>query len=369
VTGISGLSLRYLSRHRLAARLLCLSCALALSIPCTIDAISKTASALLRQRASSTPLIIGAKGSTHQLVFSALYFKGVPPQALNKSKIRNIVSLIPLHLGHRIGDVPLVGTSFAYFNFRELRPQSGSLPIRLGDIVAGATAAKRLELKQGSHLVAQPSGAWSGGAALPVKLRVTGILAPTQSPDDTALFASLDTSWLLSGKYHGHEELRGKQPLNTTTFVEITQENLLSFHLHGNRDEQPIHAFILDCDCPKDTTIAKGVANTTDGLSALYPLPVIDSVLSWLVALERLTKAYGTLVIISTLALVILIALLVRVQRAREFHMLYRLGCARRDLESLWVIGLGWILLASLILAYGISHGAATLFEWWWLSL
>ena len=44
-------------------------------------------------------------------------------------------------------------------------------------------------------------------AEYPLKMRVTGILAPTGTPDDLAVFTDVKTAWVIDGIGHGHDDL------------------------------------------------------------------------------------------------------------------------------------------------------------------
>jgi len=79
----------------------------------------------------------------------------------------------------------------------------------------------------------------------PLKMHVAGILEPTHSADDLAVFVDLKTAWIIQGLVHGHADLtevidptlvmdRSGGKMTATAklaqYTEITPDNIDSFH-------------------------------------------------------------------------------------------------------------------------------------------
>ena len=101
---------------------------------------------------------------------------------------------------------PIVGTSIEYFSFRDLRPAVGRLPAQLGDCVLGARAAARTEAEVGGQVMSSPESVFDIKGVYPLKMNVVGILEPTGTPDDDAVFVDVKTTWVIAGVGHGHEQ-------------------------------------------------------------------------------------------------------------------------------------------------------------------
>ncbi|HAC90324.1 MAG TPA: hypothetical protein DCF63_06775, partial [Planctomycetaceae bacterium] len=98
------------------------------------------------QRATSTPLVLGTKGSRFGLAIHALYFRGESPQAFHLQESLRIqesglAEVIELHARFRTRGATIVGTTKRYFELRGLRLASGQPIRRLGDCVVGAAVA------------------------------------------------------------------------------------------------------------------------------------------------------------------------------------------------------------------------------------
>jgi hypothetical protein len=90
-------------------------------------------------------------------------------------------------------------------------------------------------------------------------MKVVGILAKSHTSDDLAVFVDLKTVWIIQGLMHGHQDvtkttdltvLLKKTDNNVTAnaklfqYAEITEENIDSFHFHGDTSKYPITAVI-----------------------------------------------------------------------------------------------------------------------------
>ena len=188
--------------------LLVASLALSLFVPATVYFIVQRASTALQQRAATTPMILGAKGSVTDLTLRSLSFEGQPLPAMKMADIGAIepkwAAAIPLHLRFRARGVPVVGTTSAYFEHRQLQITDGGLWQRLGDCVLGSEAARKLQLKPGGSLTTEADVVLGLSGAYPLRMRVAGVLAPSASPDDSAVFVELKTAWIIEGIGHGH---------------------------------------------------------------------------------------------------------------------------------------------------------------------
>ena len=83
------------------------------------------------------------------------------------------------------GELPIVGTSLEYFDFRGLRVASGNGITRLGDCLSGR-GGEKLGLRPGDKLMSDPENVLDLAGSYPINMHVKGILAPTGTADDGA---------------------------------------------------------------------------------------------------------------------------------------------------------------------------------------
>ena len=208
------LAWRYIRFYRLRTAILVAALAVTACLPLGSRWAAQRFESSARQRALATPLIIGVKGSRFGLAMHALYFRGESPPTLKQAEVQRIeqtglAQVIPLHVRFRTRDVPIVGTTAAYFRFRDLGLARGQPLRRLGDCVVGAAAARRLGIEPGDRLLSEPEGLFDLSGPAPLNMRVTGILAPTGTADDDVVLCDLRTAWIIEGIGHGHQLASG----------------------------------------------------------------------------------------------------------------------------------------------------------------
>ncbi|MCA9002853.1 MAG: hypothetical protein KDB61_13095, partial [Planctomycetes bacterium] len=198
-----------LRHHPLRNALLVLSLAAVLYIPWAGSECLRRYDRDLHARAQATPLVLGQKGSRFDLCLGALFFRKAALEPLawrdfEEFLKRDDVLPVPMHLGFTVRDLPLVCTTPEYLEVRGLRMGSGHAPHSIRQVALGSRAAQLLNAQVGDVLPSDPSAGFGIGGVATQALDVVGILEPSGGPDDGALFASLQTAWLLEGEVHGH---------------------------------------------------------------------------------------------------------------------------------------------------------------------
>ncbi len=374
------LGLAYLKRQRAKTLLLVGALTLTFGLPAAIRVVVGEAERHLRSRAEVTPLLIGAPGSALELVFNGLYFSKPEVSTLSRREVEAAASdgqatVIPLYARFAAGEHRIVGTTLDYFRFRGLEVADGKPMMRLGDCVVGHAVAEATGLKPGDSLVSSPEAVFDLAGVYPLKMRVTGILAPSGTPDDRAVFVDLKTSWIIEGLAHGHQDAREvdeDQRLTTATgdgdsgavtlnasvveYTEITEENLASFHFHGDPGTFPVTAAIVVPRDQKARTILLGryqdIGRT--GVLLVEPVEVMDELFTTVFQVQRLVVGALALVGAAALAIAILVFLLSNRLRAREFSSLRQIGADPATIRLLVAFEGGFVVLFSTLLALGL---------------
>lgn len=368
VPGLIFLGLAYLNRQRSKTALLVGAIALILTLPCAISLTVQRAETHLRARAKATPLIVGAAGSPLELIFNSLYFshpaQPVLPLRAARHTAGELARWIPLDSRFQARRHPVVGTDLDYFDFRHLRLEHGRWPAILGECVLGAQAARDTGLGSGSALVTTPEQMFDLAGTYPLKLHVTGVLAPSGTPDDGAVFVDLKTVWAIQGIAHGHAEARpgdntvlSASPdaltLNASVreFREITPENLASFHFHGDPADFPISAAILIPRDQKSETLLLGRLPPGSAHQILRPTDVLAELFATVFQVRDIAVASLSGVAAASLVIAFLVFLLSHRLRQGEFSTLAQLGASRASLAVLTLFETAAILCASIILS------------------
>jgi putative ABC transport system permease protein len=367
------LALRYVLRHRTQSVLLAAALGLVVALPLCLRVLVRHAQADLRARAASTPQIVGTKGSALDLMMTALYFKKEILASLSLKEMPE--GGIPLHVRFEAQKAPIVGTALEYFAFRGLALKAGKQITRLGDCVLGARLADERGLKPGDAIFSTPEQTFDMAGTYPLKMRITGVLTANGTPDDDAVFCDLKTAWLIEGRAHGHDDVKGTDVLqeeehNTVAnaavrmFQEVTEANLNSFHFHGDTGEYPISAAIVVPPDAKTEALMAGQYAKSKTAQLIRPRDDMEGLLTQLVRLE----GFATTMLLTTAGAALFVSALVFALsfrlRKREFTTLEDIGVSRVSLirvKSLEIVLIALFAMGIAALLYSSAVWAAPL--------
>jgi putative ABC transport system permease protein len=200
----------------------------------------------------------------------------------------------------------------------------------------------------------------------PLKMPVVGVLKRSYTPDDLAVFVDVKTAWVVQGLVHGHEDLARSEDASVVIdrtdtnvvasarlveYTEITDENIDSFHFHGDPEQYPLSAVLVVPNDDKSGTILRGRYQESEGLHQLVvPGTVIDGLLANIFRIKNVLDAVIFVVGIATvLALTLVFALSLRL-RQREIGTVFRIGGSRLTIARLLVAEIAIIVAASAVL-------------------
>lgn len=351
-------------RHaRWRSALLVLALGLTAGLPLTVGWLVDSYATGLRARAAATPLVLGSVGSRFDLVLTALWFRQNPIKPLPYAEIERLnqtgeAVAIPLHVRFSARGAPVIGTTPEYFEHRRLQTALGQHPLRIGDVVVGAEVAHARQLKPGDALLTDQKDVYNLAAAYPLELRVSGVLAPTGGPDDSAVFVDLKTAWIIAGLGHGHAPDAVES--GARRYQRITDANRHTFHAHGDPGGHPVTAALVLPRDAKARTVLKARINVAGAARLVSPGAVVDELLGVVVQVQRFLDANYLVIGISVALLIGLIMGLSIRMRAAEWATFDALGAPRHFAVRLFVAE--WLILA---LAAGLLALGVTLIATW----
>lgn len=361
----------YICHNKLKSAILVACIFLTALLPIAIQILLIQFDQKIVSRASSTPAVIGAKGSRLDLTLNAIYFKSdsastIPYSEVAKIQESELAAAIPIHSLYTARKFPVVGTSVDYFDFRNLTLSQGARFAFLGDCVLGNRISEKLELSTGEQLLTDRENVLDLGGQTPINLNITGVLNETNTPDDWAIFVDLKTAWVIQGLGHGHQDLNEESPdspillgrddqkitasAGVASYIEITPDNVDSFHFHGDFADFPITSIIAIANDAKNETILEGRYTGAPTLQFAKPTTVVRDLMSLVFQVKRFFDANAILIAISTLLLLILVLLLSLRLRQREMETMFKIGCSRGTIRMLQLMELAIIFGVALVL-------------------
>jgi len=362
---------KYIAYNRFKTTVLIASITLISFLPFALQLLLNESERQLMSRAVSTPLVVGVKGSALDLVINTLYFGEDVPELMTMEASGRIADTdlalpIPMYVRFKAWGNPIVGTTLDYFEFRDLKIAQGRQLAVLGDCVLGANVAESLTLRSGDSLVSSPESLFDLAGVYPLKMKVVGVLEKSHTSDDIAVFVDLKTAWIIQGLGHGHQDVtRLKDPtlvLKRTEsnvaataklyyYTEITEENMASFHFHGNLSAYPISAVIAAPFDAKSGTILRGrYLSKEETQQIVKPEEVIDSLLQNIFRIKNVLDAVIAVVALATVLAVILVFALSLRLRQSEIQTIFKIGCSRMTIAKLITAEILIIIVSSAVL-------------------
>lgn len=366
------LSLQYIRHHRVKLLVLTLAITLVAWLPIAIQSMVDQTAEQLLARADRTPLVIGAPGSPLELALGSLYFRSRTTSTLPYGEVAALErtghgSAIPLYYRFRVQSHPIVGTSSDYFSFRGLRLAAGRPLAMLGEAVIGARVAEALKLGVGDHVISSPESVFDLAGVYPLKMPVVGVLAPSLSPDDEAVFVDLKTAWVIQGLGHGHEELNRREAsgqilkregdnlvanASVRQYNEISPDNLASFHFHGDISDNPISAIIpLPRDDKSAALLLGHYLEEREEVQIVRAQRVIGELLATVFTVRDYIVVGIGVVAIATATVALLVFYLSLRLRKGERHTLARIGASRVQIQALMATEVFFVLALSALLS------------------
>lgn len=365
------LAWRYLLWNKARSLTLVACVTLVAVLPLALELLLTESERQLSSRAQTTPLMLGARGSALDLVMNGLYFDSEVPELISMAAVDELEQTglampIPLYVRFKARSFPIVGTTLDYFGFRGLDIAQGRSLALLGECVIGREVAESLGLGPGDHLLSSPETLFDLASVYPLRMKVVGVLAPTQSSDDRAVFVDLKTSWVVQGLVHGHKGIDSKTDAGLiiddtddnlvvsaklVEYTEITQDNIDSFHFHGDASSYPISGVITVPDDQRAGTILRGrYLEGAGDYQLVVPAKVIDGLLENIFRIKNVLDAVILVVGVATvLALVLVFSLSIRLRQS-EILTVFRIGGSRGTIVRLVAAEIVIILIASAVL-------------------
>jgi putative ABC transport system permease protein len=372
MTDILYMAWRYLAYYKVKTVILVVSITLIVFLPVGLNVLVGQTARQLTTRATATPLLIGARGSTLELVLDSLYFESDTPGRMRFSESTRVVAseladAIPLYTRFRAQQHPIVGTTLDYFEFRRLEIADGRNMVMLGECILGAKAARALDLAPNDYVRSSPESVFDLAGVYPLKMKVAGVLAPANSPDDVAVFVDIKTAWVIEGLAHGHQDLskpeaaahvlkqEGRTVVGAASVVqynEISADNVDSFHFHGDPEVFPITAVIAVPHNEKSGAILQGrYLGEDEDVQIVNPLVVMQKLLETILTVQNYVIAAVVIVGLSTLATASLVFLLSLRLRSREIETMHKIGGAKARVIAILSSEIIVVLVVGVVLA------------------
>lgn len=355
------LALNYLATRRVVTVITILSVALGLGLATVVLILSRSTREMLQQETAYWDVIVGAKGSGLQLVLNGLYYLDAPVGNIDAHVWEHLKAhpsvkfVVPVTMGDNYFGVPIVGTAHDFFTGRTARHghdllAAGKYFMQPMEAVVGAEVARNQHLALGSKIVGSHGWGAGGDTHAEHPYTVVGILAPTGSSLDRAIYTDYRSVWQI----HQHHHHEGHEHAAVEHHEEGAHTHQGEAHAHG----QEVTSLLVRLSKPGRRY--QLVEEVNAGLPAMAAVPVdeINKVtVTFLNPLQNIMLAIAYLVaIVSALGILATLYLTIH-QRRRDIAILRSLGATQRDIFRLITIEAAILAGIGVLLGGLLGHG------------
>lgn len=354
---LARLAWRSLASRPLATGAAWLGLALGAALVVLVLSLRREAEETFTREAGIIDLVVGAKGSPLQLTLSAIYHLdaptgNIPHRILEDLRAdRRVALAVPVGLGDNYRGFRVVGTGQELFELRDRQSREPLLSIGEGrsfnetfEAVLGSVVARETGLGPGDTFVGSHGLAFAPGADVHGShpYTVTGILAPTGTSQDRAIFVPLESVWEVHepadgdrGRTRGLRGLvRESPPAREVTAV------LVQLHAPGMR-----------------LWVADEIRKNTEAMAAVPVNEMLRFSRRVLAPVQRALLAVAAVVVVVA-ALTVLATLTLAVERRRRDLAVFRcLGAHRREILLLVLCEAGFLGLGGMVTGWLLAHG------------
>lgn len=353
-----GMAWRYLRFRWLVSLLTVIGIGLGVALVCAVLALRHESERALSRDAGLYDLVVGGKGSPLQLVLSSVYHLDSPTGNLPYSDFERlrrdsrVLWVAPVGLGDNFSGYRIVGTESqffdlpdrngkAFFTFAKGKVFENRFDVVLGSQVAASTGLGLGDTFFGTHGLVEVPGA---EVHRDFPYRVSGILAPTATAQDRAIFGTLESVWEIhETEDRLHSAIQG------------------SALLEGHR-EREASAILIRLNTPGlRLWMGDEIRKETDGIAAI-PINEILRFQQGIIGPVQQALLFVAAAVVVVSCLTVLVTLHQAAERRRrDIAILRSLGALRREVASL-VFAEGLLLTGGgILLGLLLGHGGLAL--------
>ena len=345
-------ALKSMAVRRVKLIMTALSIVITASVALLAYNISTQVSEGIVNTAAKYDIIIGPSGSATQLAMNTMFFTDKPlgtiPYALiDELNASGLVSeAIPFSMGDSYNAAPIVGTDARLLADKALK--DGAMFEAPLDAVVGYDVAKASGLRPGDEIISSHGLSADGAAHAEHPLKVTGILARTDTAYDNAVFTPVSTVWALHD--HGHEE----EEEHEHEEEEEGHEHEGEAHRHAEAGQ--ICAVLVRSTGFNAYSQLMSAYGGDSGYLAINPNTVLREVMDNVDLSRRIVYILCAVILVMNLFVVSVIALLNMVDSRREIALMRLIGIGMGKINRLYLIQNALTGAAAMALSLGLSR-------------
>ena len=345
---------RYLGARPIVTAVSIIGLALGAALISVVLTLRQETEDTFKREAGLFDLIVGAKGSPLQLTLSALYHLDVPtgniPYERYEALLENkrIAYAVPIGLGDNYEGFRIVGTEPHFFDLVDRSTEKPLFEFAEGgifedrfEVVLGSTVARQTGLGVGDTFAGTHGLVTVPGSEVHNEFpyQVAGILAPTGTSQDRAIFGTLQSVWEIHDKESAmHDRIKGLE--NAEPAPREATAVLVQLKARGLR-----------------LWVADDIRTNTEAMPAIPINEILRLYQQVLAPMQKLLLGVAAIVVVVA-GLAVLATLYQAVERRRRDLAVTRcLGAHRREVLALVMWEAGLLGVGGVMLGWLLGHG------------
>lgn len=336
-----------------------------------VDRIQDATKRGFNQSLSGVDLVLGPRGSGIELILYTVFHLGKPTNNITTETLKDIESnpliewAIPIALGDSHRGFRVISTTQKYFDHiqfggdQPLTFEAGQPFNALNDVVIGSAVADELGYAVGSSIFVTHGSEALGKVHDDFAFKVSGILNPTGTPTDQAIFLSMEGYELIHlGWTNGSQAVS----LKNLDVSQIPKERLYP---------KTITAAYLGLSSKLNLFKVSRSINeyAEEAVNAVIPGVALAELWSMLGSIDIVFRIFNWLIIAISLIGMVTMTLTGLDSRTREMTILRALGATPTNLASMVLIETAIVSITAVLLAIGLvrllTWGAADFLSHW----
>lgn len=274
--------------------------------------------------ASYYDLVVGAPGSSTDLVMSTMFFTGTASDTIDGEIYeellhnRDVREVVPFATGDNYKGSLIVGTEKSFLATKNLK--EGKYFDDAFEIVLGSNVAKENNLSVGDKVIGSHGIAESAHSHENKPYTVVGILEKTHTAYDNTLFTKVDSVWMTHGE-HEHEEV----------VDEVIEE-------HENHEEQKYTAILVKTSNPSVALNLISELNKKGGVIAVNPSTVLRDLLSNIDLVKNIVYVLCAVIGIMSFVIIYMINLMMMQDVKKDVLLMRLLGLQRKNITGIILV-------------------------------
>lgn len=299
--------------------------------------------------ASYYDIVVGANGSSTDLVMSTMFFTGTTTDTIS-SKVydelknnKDVREVVPFATGDNYKGSLIVGTEKSFLISKTLK--DGEYFNKPFEIVLGYNVAKENKLKVGDKIVGSHGVSESSHSHENTPYTVVGILEKTHTAYDNTLFTQTESVWK-THEEHEHEEEITESEKQESSYEEHSQDYT---------------AILVKTNNPANALNLISELNQKGGIIAVNPSTVLRNLLNNIDLVKNIVYILCAVIGIMSFVIIYMITLMMMQDVEKDVLLMRLLGLQRKNISGIVFIQNIIVSIIGVIIAFGFTRIALVL--------